>query len=91
VITEETIWTVIDSVKAQCSAIVEADRTGRALRARNHQAHERGEAVIEDPVIVSPRAIADASRRGADSGGAGVSPDASPAGDEDDLLGKLTR
>ncbi|WP_053385314.1 toxic anion resistance protein [Leucobacter celer] len=91
VITEETIWTVIDSVKAQCSAIVEADRTGRALRARNLQALERGEAVIEDAVIVSQRAIADASRRGADSGGAGVSPDASPAGDEDDLLGKLTR
>lgn len=87
VITEETIWTVIDSVKAQCSAIVEADRAGRALRARNLQALERGEATIEDAVIVSQRAVADASRRSP-----GTAADARPAAssDGDDLLGKLT-
>ena len=87
VITEETIWTVIDSVKAQCSAIVEADRAGRALRARNLQALERGEATIEDAVIVSQRAVADASRRSP-----GTAADARPAAswDGDELLGKLT-
>src|SRR5690606_16369089 len=64
VITEDTIWAVIDSVKSQCSAIVAADKAGRALRARNLQALERGEATIEDAVIASQRAIADASRPG---------------------------
>ncbi|MFT4232113.1 MAG: toxic anion resistance protein [Leucobacter sp.] len=89
VITEETIWAVIDSVKAQCNSIVEADRAGRALRARNLQALERGEAAIQDAVIVSQRAIADGSRRGANPA---VTAQAAPATGEagDDLLGKLT-
>lgn len=65
IVTEETIWSVIDSVKAQCSAIVEADRAGRALRAKNLQALERGEAEIEDAVIASQRAVADANRSAA--------------------------
>lgn len=64
IITEETIWAVIDSVKAQCNSIVAADRAGRELRAKNLQALERGETVIEDAVVASQRAIADASRRG---------------------------
>ena len=34
VITEDTIWAVIDSVKSQCNSIVAADKAGRALRAR---------------------------------------------------------
>lgn len=62
VITEETIWVVIDSVKAQCASIVQADKAGRALRARNLQALETGEAQIEDAVIASQRALADAGR-----------------------------
>lgn len=89
VITEETIWAVIDSVKAQCSSIVAADKAGRALRARNLQALERGESSIEDAVVASQRALADASRPGA--------PAAEPAAGStatghagDDLLGKLT-
>jgi len=90
VITEETIWAVIDSVKAQCASIVEADRAGRALRAKNLQALERGEAVIEDAVIASQRALANASR----AGGAVAAGEAAPAvasGDPGaDLLGKLT-
>lgn len=91
VITEETIWTVIDSVKAQCNSIVAADRAGRALRARNLQALERGETQIEDAVIASQRAIADASRQTpADAAAAPASSD-SDSGSGDDLLGKLTR
>lgn len=90
VITEDTIWAVIDSVKAQCEAIVTADRAGRALRSRNLQALERGEHTIEDAVIASQRAVANASRKGpavtASAGsGAAAGTDAG-----DDLLNKLT-
>lgn len=90
VITEETIWTVIDSVKAQCNAIVQADRAGRELRARNLQALERGEAQIEDAVIASQRAIADASRKDAGTPASSSSAAGSEADPGDDLLGKLT-
>ena len=90
VITEDTIWAVIDSVKAQCEAIVTADRSGRALRARNLQALERGEHTIEDAVIASQRAVANGSRKApavASSADSGAS-SGTDAGD--DLLNKLT-
>lgn len=92
VITEETIWAVIDSVKQQCASIVEADRTGRALRARNLQAIERGEATIEDAVIGSQRAVAAAARQNpALAGTAEPAGQATSTGDPgEDLLGKLT-
>lgn len=91
VITEDTIWAVIDSVKAQCDAIVTADRAGRALRARNLQALERGEHTIEDAVVASQRAVADASRKTpavAASPGSSAATGASNPGD--DLLNTLT-
>jgi len=92
VITEETIWAVIDSVKQQCAAIVEADRSGRALRTRNLQAIERGEATIEDAVIASQRAVAAAARQNPAVAGTAANEQltsgASDAGD--DLLNKLT-
>ncbi|SNT09717.1 Uncharacterized conserved protein YaaN involved in tellurite resistance [Micrococcales bacterium KH10] len=93
VITEETIWVVIDSVKAQCASIVQADKAGRALRARNLQALEKGEAQIEDAVIASQRAIADASKA---APAAAVNTDESATDESatdpgDDLLGKLTQ
>ncbi len=92
VVTEETIWAVIDSVKQQCAAIVEADRSGRALRARNLQAIERGEATIEDAVIVSQRAVAAAARQNpAVAGTAATEQLTSGTSDAgDDLLNKLT-
>lgn len=43
VITEETVFAVIDSVRKQASSLVEADRWGRAERAKNLAAFERGE------------------------------------------------
>lgn len=89
VITEETIWAVIDSVKAQCAAIVQADRAGRALRAKNLAALERGEVAIEDAVISSQRALADASRSGS-TPGATSAPGVASGDPGDDLLGKLT-
>ncbi|HMR49957.1 MAG TPA: toxic anion resistance protein [Arachnia sp.] len=90
VITEETVWAVIDSVKSQCSSIVAADKAGRALRARNLQALERGETMIEDAVIASHRALADASRRPGSSSSMTGAPTVDSAGAGDDLLGRLT-
>lgn len=95
IITEETIWTVIDSVKAQCTSIVAADKAGRALRARNLQALERGETSIQDAVTASRRAIADANRPGesAATAGSGAAGSGTGAGTDtgDDLLNKLTQ
>lgn len=88
VITEDTIWAVIDSVKAQCEAIVTADRAGRALRARNLQALERGEQTIEDAVIASQRAVANASRKAPEVAAGEPAGSGTDAGD--DLLNKLT-
>jgi len=48
IITEETVWAVVDSVRNQCQAIVAADAAGRALRARNLKALESGEVTIKD-------------------------------------------
>lgn len=92
IITEETIWVVIDSVKAQCASIVAADKAGRALRARNLQALEKGEAQIEDAVIASQRALADASRNPASVEAASASDgDGEAAADPgEDLINKLT-
>ncbi|UOQ56745.1 toxic anion resistance protein [Leucobacter allii] len=88
VISEDTIWAVIDSVKAQCSAIVTADKAGRALRARNLQALERGERTIEDAVVLAQRSLADASRPGGAPAPAAAGADPGDAGD--DLLNRLT-
>lgn len=43
VITEETVFAVIDSVKKQAQSLIDADKWGRDLRARNLAALERGE------------------------------------------------
>lgn len=86
VITEETIWSVIDSVKAQCNAIVAADKAGRSLRARNVAAIERGETAIVDAVTQAQRNIAGAnSRPAAPVAGQTDDPDVG-----DDLLKTLT-
>ncbi|MDR0626783.1 MAG: toxic anion resistance protein, partial [Bifidobacteriaceae bacterium] len=58
VITEDTVWVVIDSVKSQCEAIVAADAAGRQLRARNLKALEQGEVTIKDEFEESRRRIA---------------------------------
>ncbi|MDR1117929.1 MAG: toxic anion resistance protein [Bifidobacteriaceae bacterium] len=64
VITEETVWSVIDSVKNQCQAIVAADAAGRQLRARNLKALEQGEVTIKDEFEQSQRKIAEQARDG---------------------------
>lgn len=53
-ITEETIFTIINSVKAQAQSLVEADKWGREVRTRNLAALEGGEKAI---------AVADAEGR----------------------------
>lgn len=46
VITEETVFAVIDSVKQQAQSLIDADKWGRDLRQRNLAALERGEKEI---------------------------------------------
>lgn len=46
VITEETVFAVIDSVKKQAQSLIDADKWGRELRTRNIAALERGEKEI---------------------------------------------
>lgn len=57
VISEETIWAVIDSVKAQCDGLVAADRAGRQLRQKNLAALEGGEKSINEKVTDSRRQL----------------------------------
>jgi uncharacterized protein YaaN involved in tellurite resistance len=64
VITEETVWAVIDSVKNQCQAIVAADAAGRQMRARNLKALEQGETTIKDEFEESRRKLAEQARDG---------------------------
>jgi uncharacterized protein YaaN involved in tellurite resistance len=46
VITEETVFAVIDSVKKQAQSLVDADKWGRDMRTKNLAALERGEKEI---------------------------------------------
>jgi len=62
-LTEETVTSIVESVKNQARSIVEADRNGRALRARNVQALERGEVQIEDEVLTMQTQLAENARR----------------------------
>lgn len=57
VISEETVFEVISSVKAQCEGLVAADKWGREMRARNLQALEAGEAGIKQTFTDSRRAL----------------------------------
>lgn len=45
-ITEETVFAIIDSVKQQAQSLIDADKWGRDMRARNITALERGEKEI---------------------------------------------
>jgi uncharacterized protein YaaN involved in tellurite resistance len=87
VITEETVWSVIDSVKRQCQAIVAADAAGRQLRERNVKALEAGEITIKDELQETQRKLARQALDGvaseADAKAAGGKPP------EDDLLGQM--
>lgn len=57
VITEETIFSIIHSVKNQAQALVDADKWGRDMRSKNLDAIETGEKAIKDTTIDSRRQI----------------------------------
>lgn len=57
VVSEETIFAVINSVKAQCEGLVAADKWGRDMRTKNVQALEAGEAGINQSFTDSRRAM----------------------------------
>lgn len=63
IVTEETVMSMIASVKRQAQSVVEADRAGRALRAKNVQALERGEVEILDEVLSMQAQLADNARK----------------------------
>lgn len=56
-ISEETVFAVIDSVKAQCEGLVAADKWGREMRSRNIAALEAGEVTIQQSFTGSRRAL----------------------------------
>lgn len=56
-ISEETIFTVINSVKAQCEGLVAADKWGREMRSKSITALEAGEASIQQDFTNSRRAL----------------------------------
>lgn len=86
VITEETVFALIDSVKAQANSLVEADKWGREYRARTLAAFEKGEQEIavadeEGRRKLVENAVA-AARGTVDTSGA-------PSMPESDILGSL--
>lgn len=87
---EETIASVIDSVKRQAHAMVEADRQGRELRHRNLQALERGEVEIQDVVLDMEAKLVNNARNDPGLGqGQSNSSQKSIGGGSGDLLGNL--
>jgi uncharacterized protein YaaN involved in tellurite resistance len=82
IITDETVWSVVDSVREQCRAIVAADTAGRALRERNLKALEAGEVTIRDEFTAAQNQLA----RNA-LGGTAEQPGATTAGSvENDVI-----
>jgi uncharacterized protein YaaN involved in tellurite resistance len=85
ILSEETVFKVIESVKAQANSLVAADKWGREMRARNLAALESGEKAIESSVTDSRRqmvanAISTSSRAELESG---------PAMPQGDILASL--
>lgn len=82
VVTEDTIFAVIDSVKKQCEGLVAADKWGRELRAKNIAAMEAGEKAVDAAYVDSRRQLAKAALEGAEAPA-----EAAPAPDADILKG----
>lgn len=57
VISEESVFAIIDSVRVQCEGIVAADRWGRAQRAKELGTMENGEVAIKTAFTESRRAL----------------------------------
>ncbi len=85
VITEDTVWSVVDSVRKQCQAIVAADAAGRALRERNLRALEQGEVTIKDEFRAAQDQLAAQASGGTKAPAAGA-----PTTDGNDFLAGLT-
>jgi uncharacterized protein YaaN involved in tellurite resistance len=64
ILSEETVFKAIDSVKQQCEALVAADKWGRDLRARNVRALEQGEQAIHATFTGSRRQLVEQALNG---------------------------
>lgn len=85
IVTEETVFVIIDSVKKQAEALVAADRAGREMRQRNIAALERGEKEISAADAEGRRQLV-ANAVAAASGSANAPEEAMP---ETDVLSQL--
>lgn len=84
IVSEETVFVMIQSVKDQCDQLVAADKMGRELRQRNVRALEAGEKQIEDVYTESRRKLVEnALETGATTG------DPNQKGPETDILSNL--
>lgn len=84
ILDENTIWTIIDSIKVQCEGLVAADKWGREVRAKNLKALEAGEVSIRDTFTDSRRKLVENAVAATSS--ASVEPAPLP---EKDILGEL--
>jgi uncharacterized protein YaaN involved in tellurite resistance len=57
IVSEETIFVIIDSIKTQCDGLVAADKWGREMRAKNLTAMQNGEEGIKQTFTESRRAL----------------------------------
>lgn len=57
IITEETVFVVVDSIREQCEGLVAADKWGREQRARNLKALEAGERQVSSDYSASRREL----------------------------------
>lgn len=84
ILDENTIWTIIDSIKVQCEGLVAADKWGREVRAKNLKALEAGEVSIRDTFTDSRRKLVENAVAATSS--TSVEPAPLP---EKDILGEL--
>lgn len=61
IVSEETIFSMIESVRVQCEGLVAADKWGREVRARSLQALEQGEKGIQTVFVESRRALVEST------------------------------
>ncbi|MFT4263317.1 MAG: toxic anion resistance protein [Nocardioides sp.] len=84
VVSEETVFAIVDSVKRQCDGLLAADRWGREQRARNLAVLEAGERTIGTEFTESRRQLV----QNAVAAVSGASPSAAPL-PEADILEQL--
>jgi uncharacterized protein YaaN involved in tellurite resistance len=84
VISEETVFAIINSVKSQCESLVAADKWGRELRSSNLKALEGGEVTINSEFTKSRRQLVENAIQGTST--AAITTNPAPSAD---ILGAI--